>query len=219
MKVEGAPRCLKAFWNPEVSWILPSPKGLSRTALNSESVTSGVPWAPALILQGVHRPLPPALCPQVGFICPMSALKQPPASTLLSEHLCLQQCLVGLGGLFWSCKVHREGHTTEHRGFDIHPPPLTAVFLPSVLAPVYSLSLPSPCPPPPFSIWEQKRFFTQCMVSAFSEILTLKNLNVCGICLHQGMKFFSNQSIFLPMAINLLPAANIYIYIRFVNYT
>ena len=159
MKVEGAPTCLKAFWNPEVSWILRSPRGPSRTALNSESVTSGVPWAPALILQGVHRPLPPALCPQVGFICPMSALKQPPASTLLSEHLCLQRCLVGLGGLFWSCKVHREGHTTEHRGFDIHPPPLTMIFLPSVLDPVYSLSLPSPCPPPPSSIWEQKKSF------------------------------------------------------------
>ena len=100
MKVEGAPRFLKAFWNPEVSWILRSPRGLSRIALNSESITSGGPWAPALILQGVHCPLPPALCPQVGFICPMSALKQPPASTLLSKHLCLQRCLVGLGGLF-----------------------------------------------------------------------------------------------------------------------
>ena len=153
MKVEGAPRFLKAFWNPEVSWILRSPRGLSRIALISESITSGGPWAPALILQGVHCPLPPALCPQVGFICPMSALKQPPASTLLSKHLCLQQCLVGLGGLFWSCKVHREGHTTEHQGFDIHPPPLTTVFLPSVLTPVYSLPLPSPYLPrhlPPF---------------------------------------------------------------------
>ena len=114
MKVEGTLRCLKSFWNPEVGWILCSPKGLSRMALNSESITSRGPWAPALT--------PPSIAVSPGwlylpikwaFICP---LKQPPVPTLLSKHLCLQRCLVGLGGLFWKLQSSPRGSHNRMSG-------------------------------------------------------------------------------------------------------
>ena len=103
IKVEGAPRFLKAFWNPEVSWILRSPRGLSRIALNSESITSGGPWAPALILQGVHCPLLPALCPQVGFLMPQKlCLLHEKSRGLYKVRACSQALVIRNKGIWIS---------------------------------------------------------------------------------------------------------------------